>query len=191
MAEPKLSPDARTLAADLFAECHEPVLARLTNRYPFIDRDLLHDAFVQALLELCMRPGRFDPARGAWQALLLGAARRALRPLVRSDQRRRLREKKRTACVADEAPAARSLLDELADRELAEAARRAVARTEEERNVLRLWEMGIDDVGEYARALGQEENLAGMAELVKRVRDRLTARLRRLRGGPFEGGQNP
>jgi DNA-directed RNA polymerase specialized sigma24 family protein len=191
MAEPHLSPDVRTLAADLFAECHETVLARLAARYPFVDRDLLHDAFVQALLELCACPGRFDPARGAWRALLWGAARRALRSLVRSDRRRRFREEKRAARVAGEAAAARSPLDELADRELAEEVRRAVARTEEERQVLRLWEMGVEDPGEYARALGREDNPDGVAALVKRVRDRLTARLRRFRGGLLKGGSDP
>jgi hypothetical protein len=191
MAGSNLSPDARTLAADLFAECHEAVLVHLAARYPFVDRDLLHDAFVQALLELCACPGRFDAARGAWRALLLGAARRALRPLVRSDRRRRLREEKRAVRVAGAAAAARYPLDELADRELAEQARRAVARTEEERQVLRLWEMGVEDPAEYARALGREDSPEGVAVLVKRVRDRLTARLRRLRGGLLEGGPDP
>jgi hypothetical protein len=191
MTEPRLSPDARTLAADLFAECHGPVLARLAGRYPFLDRDLLHDAFVLALLDLCACPGRFDPARGAWRALLAGAARRALRPLVRSDRRRRLREEKRALRVAGEAVAARCPLDDLADRELAEAARAAVARTEEERQVLRLWELGVEDPAEYARALGREGDPDGVPALVKQVRDRMTARLRRLRGRLSQGGLDP
>jgi len=75
MAEPTLSPDARTLAADLFEQWHRPVLALLAARYPLVDRDLLHDAFVQALLELAARPDRLDLARGPWRALLFGAAR--------------------------------------------------------------------------------------------------------------------
>ena len=191
MPKPKLSRDARTLAADLFTECHEPVLAHLVACYPFVDREFLHDAFVQALLELAACPERFAPARGGWQPLLWGAARRILRSLVRGDRRRRLREQKTAARVAREAPAARSLLDDLADRELAEAARRAVARTEEERQVLRLWELGIEDPHEYARALGREGNAVGLPERVKRVRDRLTARLRRLAAVLSQGGVKP
>jgi hypothetical protein len=191
MAEPHLSPDTRTLAADLFVQCHQPVLARLAARYPFIDRDLLHDAFVQALLELCADPGRFDPARGAWRSLLVGAARRALRGLIRSDLRRRSREEKWAAGVAEAGSAARSFLEELADRELAEAVRRAVARTEEERQVLRLWEAGVEDAAEWARVVGRDGDGDGVGERVRRVCGRLTARLRRLRGRLSEGGLDP
>jgi hypothetical protein len=102
--------------------CHASVLTLLAARHTLGDRDVLHDAFVQALLELCASPGRVDPARGAWRPLLFGAARRAPRPLVRSGRRRRLGEEKRARGVAGPLPAARSLLDERADRELAEAA---------------------------------------------------------------------
>jgi hypothetical protein len=53
MAQQNLSPDVRTLGADPFAEFHEPVITRLPGGYREIDRDLLHDALVQALVELC------------------------------------------------------------------------------------------------------------------------------------------
>jgi hypothetical protein len=192
MAQPDHPADPRTLAADLFAQWHEPVLALLVRRHPFLDRDLLHDAFVQALLELCARPERFDPARGNWRALLVGAARCALRPLLRSDARRRLREEKWAGRVAAGAPAARPLLDALADRELAEKVRQAVARTEEERRFLRLWEQGVEDTGEYAHALGLEGRPEEeVTARVKVVRDRLTARLRRLKDGPLGGVIDP
>lgn len=191
MAEPNLPPDARTLAADLFVRCHETVLDRLAARYPFIDRELLHDAFVQALLELCASLGRYDPARGAWRPLLFGAARRALHSLVRADVRRRAREEKWAAGVATAGSSARSLLEELADRELAEAARRAVARTEEERQALRLWEAGVEDPAEWARVVGRDGEGDDVGERVKRVCGRLTARLRRLRLRLSEGGLDP
>jgi hypothetical protein len=182
-----------TDAADLFQRWHEPVLGRLARTYPAADRDVVHDAFVQALLEICQAPGRFDPARGAIEDLLFGASRRKLLGLMRSETRRRRREREKAERAVAGAPsAARSIAEQLANAELARRARQEVARTDAEREVLRLWELGVDDLGLYARALGIEHRgEAEQAAAVKRVRDRLLQRLRRLKDRFDEEGTRP
>lgn len=181
MAQPGPPFDWRTLAADLFVY-HEPVVDGLARHYPSVDRDLVHDAFVQTLLEIGRKPDQFDPARGSISAFLQGATRRTLRTLLRSDASRRKREQEKgKSHVAQQGSAARGILDELADGELAEKARAEVARTDEERAVLRLWELGVEELGPYACVLGIEDKpQAEQQALVKKIRDRLTARLRRL-----------
>jgi hypothetical protein len=183
MAQPPPPFAWQTLAADLFAHYHEPVLAWLARRCRSVDRDLLHDAFVQTLLEICRKPERFDPARGNLGAFLRGATWRTLRSRLRSEGRRRRREQKRAeSLVAREGSAAREILDELADRELARKVRAEVARTDAERVVLRLWELGVEDMAEYARQLGLADRPeAEQRAIVKTIRDRLTKRLHRLK----------
>jgi DNA-binding NarL/FixJ family response regulator len=64
------------------------------------------------------------------------------------------------------------VVETIADCEFAQQAR-TVAKTDEERNVLQLWELGHTDA-EIAQELGLPEDGA------TRIRDRLTQRLRRL-----------
>lgn len=168
----ELPKDWRTCAADLF-EYHEEVLKQLVRQNPTVDREELHDAFVQAVLEIAAKPDSFDTSRNTKIAdFLYGAAQRALLQILRTHRRRESREEKKAVSVANEVPAARSVVDEMADTELACKAR-AVAITDEERNVLQLWELGHADA-EIA------EKLARPLANIRRIRDRLTQRLRRL-----------
>lgn len=163
----------RTLAADLF-EHHESVVERLARLNPTIDHEELHDAFVKAVLDIAAEPAKFDASRETKiEDFLVGAAQRALLQILRGHRRRRNREEKKAAAVANAPPAARLPVDAMADGELAERAR-AVAETDEERKVLELWELGHTDA-EIAEQTGME------ADGVRRTRDRVTQRLRRLR----------
>jgi len=70
----------------------------------------------------------------------------ALGPLLRSDTRRQLRDRKKgETLVAERQSAARSIPDTAADAEDAELIRQEVAQTDEERQVLRFWELGYGD----------------------------------------------
>jgi DNA-binding NarL/FixJ family response regulator len=152
---------------------HDLVLERLARQNPSVDQEDLHDAFVKAILEIAANPAKFDTSREtAIEDFLSGAAQRTLLQTLRTHRRRKTREEKKAEAVARDVPAARLLVDTVADCELAQQAR-AVAQTDEERNVLRLWELGHPDA-EIAEQLG----LA--AEDATRIRDRLTQRLRRL-----------
>jgi hypothetical protein len=173
--EPQLTADERTRAADLFEAHGEEVVARLMRSNPFVDPEMLHDAFVMALLEIAKSPEKFDSQRGTPIAsFLCGAAQQYLGTLRRSDTRRQLRDRKKgETLVAERQSAARSVLDTAADAEDAELIRQQVAQTEEERQVLRLWELGCGDA-EIAEQLKMDLSSA------RHVRDRVIQRLRRL-----------
>jgi hypothetical protein len=173
MSETIPTSDWRTLAADLFAKHRDEVVERLAHRNQGIDRDDLHDAFVTALLQLAAKPEKFDVFQNTEMVdFLAGAAQRALLQILRTNRRRKCRDEKKALLVVRDAPAARSDIEAAADAELVENGRK-VAHTEEERNVLRLWELEHSD-DEISTALGMAR-----AE-VKHIRDRLTQRLRRL-----------
>jgi len=165
--------DWRTYAADLFQH-HELVLERLASKNPTVDREDLHDAFVKSILEIAVDPAKFDSSRGSTiEDFLTGASQRSLLQIIRTGSRRVSREEKKAIAVVNERSAARSPADMLADGELAEYGR-TVAETDNEKNVLRLWELGHSDA-EIAIQLQLSDGMA------RQIRDRLTQRLRRLR----------
>jgi DNA-directed RNA polymerase specialized sigma24 family protein len=142
----------------------------------------LHDAFVKAILEIAGKPEKFDSSRETTiEDFLAGASQRALLQILRAHRRRKKREEKKARTVADEASPGRPVADTVADSELVDQAR-AIAKTDDERNVLRLWELG------HADAEIAEQSGLPAAE-VKRLRDRLTQRLRRLRK-PFDNQES-
>jgi DNA-directed RNA polymerase specialized sigma24 family protein len=173
MPQIDLPTDWRTRAADLFTH-HDAVLKRLACKNPSVDRDDLHDAFVKTILQIAAEPEKFDSSRESTiQTFLLGASQRTLLQILRTHRRRIKREEKKAEAVANDPPAARSVVDTVADAELVLKARAAVAKTDQERNVLRLWELGHTDA-----EIGEQLGFSG--DGAKRVRDRLTQRLRRL-----------
>ena len=173
MSETIPTSDWRTLAADLFAKYRDEVVEHLVHRNKGIDRDDLHDAFVTALLQIAAKPEKFDAEQNTEMVdFLTGAAQRALLQILRTNRRRKSRDEKKAISVVNDAPAARLALEVAADAELVDNARK-VAHTEEERKVLRLWELGHSD-DEIATALRTTRADA------KLIRDRLTQRLRRL-----------
>jgi hypothetical protein len=179
----ELSSESRLLAAEWFAEYGERVIAALVAAYPDVDPDLRHDAFVKGLLEIAQKPEAMDPERGTMLDLLIGAARRALRGLWRSDTSRRQRdEKKGKMLVAQRQAAARDILDVLADKELAPLIRAELALTDEEERYLALWEQGTEDQVEIARALGTEHLSPDEQEMIRlRLHKRIMKRLERIR----------
>jgi len=174
--------DWRTLAVELF-DCHDQVLEELARMHPSVDGNLLDEAFVETVMELSEKPGKFNPTRGNLVRFLAGATNRNLRDMRRSIEARRRREtKKGISHVAERTAATRDVLDLLADRELADIARKEAARTDEERCVLHLWELGETELSRYAHELGVT-HLAGREQesYVKRIRDRVTKRLARMK----------
>jgi hypothetical protein len=180
MSQVDLPSDWRTYAADLFKH-YELVLKRLERRNPSVDYEDLNDAFVKAILEIAAKPQKFDQSRETKiEDFLAGASQRVLLQTLRTHRRRKEREKKRAEAVGKDAPAAREVVDALADCELARQARE-VAKTDDERSLLRLWELGHGDI-----EIGDQLKMP--ADKVKLIRDRLMQRLRRM--GKRFGGQN-
>src|SRR5438874_1575063 len=153
MAE-QLQSDARKLVGELFKHRDE-VCARVPRGGRRADREQLHDAFVQAILQIGGKPEQFDPERGNIVDFLVGATRRTLRDIVRAATAlRRGGGKKPEPLVAPEDPNARRVLDVVMDSELAELARAEAARTPEERQFIELWANGEDRVAEISRVMG-------------------------------------
>ena len=150
------------------------VLERLGRQNAVVDKEDLHDAFVQAILEIASNPDKFDTSRQTKIVdFLVGASQRTLLQLLRTNRRRKNREEIKGASVVEEASAARSIVDELADSELAQRARE-VAQSDQERNLLQLWELGNSDAEMASQLVIPQSE-------VKLIRDRLTQRLRRLK----------
>jgi len=172
MSQIELPSDWRTCAADLFSH-HQLVVERLASKNPSVDCDDLHDAFVKTILQIAAKPEKFNSSRTSTiEDFLVGASQRTLLQILRTHRRRKKREEKKAEAVANDPLAARTVGDTVADSELASKAR-SVAKTDEERNVLRLWELGHSDA-EIADQVGLSEDRAKLA------RDRITQRLRRL-----------
>jgi DNA-directed RNA polymerase specialized sigma24 family protein len=179
-----LTSDARIRAADLFAAFADLIRHRLTASFPGTDPHLIADAVVWALLRVSQHFERYDPARGSLRGYLLGFARRRLAALLLAEQRRRQREQKKALDpVTARAPGGQSLLDELADRELAERVRASLHLRPEDQGLLDLWLRGETDPRAWAAALGMTDRPPEeQAKAVERAQARLRQCLHRARG---------
>jgi hypothetical protein len=182
VAEEPLTPDARTRAADLYQAYAEAIANHLAFRFPAADPQTISDAVVRAVLQLSARPERHNPQRASLETFLTGAASRVLTALQRAEHRRRQREQKKARdVVTADASAARCILDELADRDLAEQVKGSLDLNPEERSVLDLWLLGDREVGAFAAALGLTGlSLEEQEAEVRRVLARLRQRIHRL-----------
>lgn len=162
---------------------HEQVVAIVARQWPDVPREMIFDAFVDALVQVAERPDAYDPDQSAVATFLANATWRVVRGKYRScSDRQRRREENQIIHVAEPAAAAREVIEELADQELAPLARAEIARTDEERRYLALWESGVDDPVQVALALGIG-HLSPNEQLteIQRMHKRLWKRLERFR----------
>ncbi len=163
------------LASELLAT----VLSRLTHRFPNVPRDDISQAVSDAVLDYITRPGQFDHTKGIpLDAFIELAARRNLSNLIRAHARRAKREREywrehlRLRLSASHTGYVLSymLLQQL-------------VRTLEPQEVtaFRLWIYdGRKDTGRLSAVLGGAECLEKQRRLVKRFKDKVRARLRRI-----------
>jgi hypothetical protein len=193
---------ARLLAGDptapaCLAETYLTRLAaELAMAYPHLrDDHLLHDAAADALLNYGQRPGSFDPAKakGGLFAYLLLSARGDLKNALDKGKRRQNRESPLT--LVEEWADGRNTFPEEggspADDLLRELGLRSAEELEElvqdelpdptDRRVLKLMQAGVRRTGVFAKVLGLEGlELKQQEKMVKRHKDRIKARLKRL-----------
>lgn len=131
----------------------------LVRRLPRVDEHLIRDGVIDAVLEYCTDPQRFDAGRGVpLDRFLATAAWRNVDNLLVAERRRKQREreagaKNREADVGLD-PLARNIQQE--EQRAAEQKRQALfaaLKTQQDRDMLALWLDGVKDTREYARVL--------------------------------------
>lgn len=180
--------DDPTAPSDLLCAYLSPLVARLCREFPRVDETVLHDVAMDLLIDLGMRPQRYDPTRSALSTYLRMAARRDVLNALDHEQRR----SRRTAPLDDVElrPSAWNSLwtrssDPAATMLDADGDARVAALLDHfagcEREVVTLIVEGERDTGRYATLLGiQDRPWDEQRREVKRVKDRLKGRLKRL-----------
>jgi hypothetical protein len=174
------------------AEILLPLLqCELSCRYDHVDPDILHDAVVDSIIHYLEHPALFDPAKGlALHSFVYREARQRLCNLVSSADHRKKRECRWAAeqalpeeqALTGNGPLAEERRPKALPAQLIQA-----AQTEEEQQCLRLMLAGDRDLCAFAKALGVTgADPAWQRHAVKRVKDRLKARLRRMMTGGEE-----
>lgn len=162
------------------------LIAEVTRSYTRVDEQLIADGVIDALLDYCERPQQFDATHGiSLDRFLVTTARQNVDNLLRSEHRRKARERKAGSkkCEADVAfdPVAGNIRRE--EQDLIERQRMAMNEaltSETDREVLRLWWDGVKGTGEFAHVLGLEHLTSDeQRKCVKRHKDRILRFLRR------------
>ena len=169
------------------------LLSRLRGKWPRAPRELCEEAALEALFNYLNAPHAYDPSRGRLERYLFWSAHRDLQNLLDREGRQRLRHTRSLDRVELDAAGGKwtlgegiadpradpgRWLDEVDPRLLAEIA--AALPDEGDRRVLALIVAGERRTAPFAALLG----LGGLApdeqrRRVKRVKDRILARVRR------------
>lgn len=181
----KLRDGSRTASRDLFAVTLKPMVGYLRRSVPGLGEDEAHDCAVDAMVAFLENQERFDPGRSSlWTFLCLVAERDAIDKVRQQGNRQRLLEKDGYnvelwgARSNNEHEDANNRMD-------AETIMRehgaAIATDEAERRVLGLILEGERSVAAYALALRLEPDAEDTVEQVKRAKDRINQRLKKVR----------
>jgi hypothetical protein len=155
---------------------------QLTARFASVDRELIHDAVVDEIMRYLETPGAFDAANGLSLAALLGSgARRRLCNSIRCATRRQKREAAwQEQRLQKNIFELRASAQQYTLEQFEGAALRAVSG-EPERKCMALLMACERRTDAYAEALGIADKAASIRRLaVKRVKDRLKARLKQM-----------
>jgi RNA polymerase sigma-70 factor (ECF subfamily) len=171
------------------------LVARLARAFRNVDGHLVEEAAIDAVLDVAQHPTRYDPARSSLRAYLYMAARGDLRNKLQHEQRRRRRE---VSLAEEDAPRVEHLLQtrnpsrEDAEDPALQAERQGALKpglsrvldaafTPREREIIELIQHGERRTSTYARCLGITHlSPSDQRREIKRVKDRLLKRLRRL-----------
>jgi DNA-directed RNA polymerase specialized sigma24 family protein len=171
-----------TATAEIFSLTFRPLSRHLKITRPDAPDDQVNDATTDAILAYLRKPGAFDPQKGSlWTFLCVIAARR-LSDLRRSAGRERLPVN--LIPIFELQPLRPNNLkgeDHLLAHEIEARYLTEIARDEKELQVLELMCSDVRGTSQYAVALGLDSADPGTAHEVKRVKDKLKARLKKVR----------
>jgi hypothetical protein len=167
-----------TASADFAQALLDPLVHSLRVKWPHTDDHLLYQAAGDTLLSVIRNPAVFDPARGNLPAFLRMAAHRDLANLTQREKKHH-QKREYPNLVELAADDGNLFADEWPD---SPGVATAIAElSDAERHVLDLMRDGERRTEVFAAALGIADGPEAAAE-VKRVKDRIKARLKRARG---------
>jgi RNA polymerase sigma-70 factor (ECF subfamily) len=163
-----------------------PLVEEIHHRLRATDEQLITDGAVDAVLDYCADPQKFNTGKGVpLDRFLANAAWRNVQNLLTAETRRKQRErkagsKKREADVALD-PVARNIRrEELRQLDEKEAAMFAALDDPKDKEILRLKLDGVRDTASFARVLKITHlPIAEQREEVRRHKDRIIRFLRR------------
>lgn len=170
----------KTAWDDLVAVLLEPLVDELSVYSRRIDEHVIREAVIDALLDECANPERFEASRGVpLDRFLAAAARRNVQDLQQSEHRRKQREQ-RYGCQKKEAnvaldPAAANILQEVQEGQERKVQNLlTLVKNPRDREILLLRMQGVRCTAVFARILGIEDrSLEQQRREVKRCKDRL------------------
>jgi RNA polymerase sigma-70 factor, ECF subfamily len=177
-----------TAPSDLATQYLQPLVDWLHRSYPREDEALLETVAIDLILKVGQEPKQYDPDRGTLSAYLRMAARRDVKNALKSERRRaarqipledvELRSPARNRAWASTSDPADAVIGAL-DRERLLALREQFGAQDWEVVLLRI--EGERRTERYAAVLGlQDRPRIEQEREVKRVKDRVMKRLRRL-----------
>jgi len=175
---------SRTASLDLFNEALDPVKGHVFRSVRGIAPDEARDYAVAAIIEYVENPTAFDPAKSSlWSYLCLVAARDAIDAVRQRGDRAELMEQ-HAYDIELWGAHPNNEYDNVEWRKDAEKIMRLhgdyIVQNEGESRVLKLMLEGEKDVSAYAAALGLDQTGNAATAEVKRVKDRINLRIKKV-----------
>lgn len=174
-----------TASRELFLAATGPLTGFLVNSFPNITDDERHDLVVDAILEYLQDPDRYDPTKSSLWSYLCMIAKQDATDLFRASVRRReLLTKKVQSDVefwATRAKYERYGEDEMDARHIMKLHGGRLATNQQEAAALRLLLTEEKETAAFAAAMGIDPSDPDVESVVKKAKDRLLLRMKRLR----------
>jgi len=176
---------SRTASRDLFVEAHEPLRGFLAANFRTLSDDDLEDLSVDAIVIYIAAPERCDTAKSSlWTYLCMIARADAIDRVKKNGNRERLLDEKVETDVEFWAARAKDVFrgeDSVDARHIIRLYGNRLVTSEVEAKVLAMILNDERDTAAYASALGVDPAAPDAEKTVKQAKDRMLARMKRLR----------
>jgi DNA-directed RNA polymerase specialized sigma24 family protein len=174
---------SRTASAELFSAAYDPIVGYLVKELPVLSEEERHDIAIDAMVDYLADPAKCDESRGSLWSYLCTVARRDGLDLVRKRRRR----SKLLLNAADDvelwlarANYLRNDDDKIDANSILDRHGARLVTNDVEAAILRLMLSEEKETAAYARAMEISPDAADTAEIVKKAKDKMLQRLKRL-----------
>jgi DNA-directed RNA polymerase specialized sigma24 family protein len=176
---------SRTASRDLFLEALDPLRGFLANHFRMLSDDDLHDLATDAIVIYATAPEQCDTAKSSlWSYLCMVARADALDLVRKLDTREKLLDKKVQSDVEFWATRAKDVFrgeDAIDAKHLMAMYGKKLVSSEVEAKILALILNDEKDTSAFAEALGIHSAGSDVEKTVKKAKDRILVRIKRLR----------